>query len=105
MGGGTVGMGETTVAALAVGAAMLATDPVGVATGAMAEVDTRTEGIRMMISGEAEDENMLCGVLQVYLQIICEFMFLCVFSCKMIIGLKTCFSQHVSLLVRMIAEY
>ena len=46
---------------------MLATDPVGGATGAMAEVDTRTEGIRMMISGEAEDENMLCGVLQVYL--------------------------------------
>ena len=86
-----------------VGAAMLATDPVGGATGAMAEVDTRTEGIRMMISGEAEDENMLCGVLQVYLQTICEFMFLCVFSCKMIIGLGTCFSQHVSLLVRMIS--
>ena len=84
---------------------MLATDPVGGATGAMAEVDTRTEGIRMMTSGETEDENMLCGVLQVYLQTICEFMFLCVFSCKskMIIGLGTCFSQHVSLLVRMIS--
>ena len=90
--GGTVGLAETTVAALAVspllynlinfiihqqtifsqqvGAAMLATDPVGEATGAMAEVDTRTEGIRMMISGEADDENMLCGVLQVYLQTI-----------------------------------
>ena len=49
---------------------MLATDPVGEATGAMAEVDTRTEGIRMMISGEADDGNMLCGVLQVYLQTI-----------------------------------